>query len=260
MARALLHQPAPDAGSPKHVRRHRVRLADGAETTAHVALYRRDRTRVQVLRLPQPKPLAAFCAEQGLDEALVGGFFVRRDGVSCEPLGEVRTSGVRRRTVPFDAPWDAVRACVHSTAGDTTIARRNLLPESPRGDLLQAGPLLVRGGRVVQGDAEGFSAGARQFDSDITAGRYPRAALGLTSKHLVAVACDGRSDGDCGLSTAELAETMVALGCVDALNLDGGGSTSLVAGGVLRNVPRERHGVALPGGRAIVTALAFRPC
>ena len=44
----------------------------------------------------------------------------------------------------------------------------------------------------------------------------------------------------------------------NALNLDGGGSTSLVCGGALRNVPREEHGVVLPGGRAVSTALVFR--
>ena len=52
----------------------------------------------------------------------------------------------------------------------------------PRGDLLQAGPLLVRDGAPAyrrEHDPEGFRAGAVQFDSDISDGRYPRAALGL---------------------------------------------------------------------------------
>ena len=40
---------------------------------------------------------------------------------------------------------------------------------------------------------------------------------------------------------------MAALGAVQAMNLDGGGSTSLVCGGRLRNVPREAHGIALAG-------------
>jgi hypothetical protein len=56
---------------------------------------------------------------------------------------------------------------------------------------------------------------------------------------------------------AELAETLIALGAIHALNLDGGGSTSLVAGGRLRNTPRESHGVELGGGRAVSTAIAF---
>ena len=55
----------------------------------------------------------------------------------------------------------------------------------------------------------------------------------------------------------ELAETLIALGAIQALNLDGGGSTSLVAGGRLRNTPRESHGVVLAGGRPVSTAIAF---
>jgi exopolysaccharide biosynthesis protein len=44
---------------------------------------------------------------------------------------------------------------------------------------------------------------------------------------------------------------------VRALNLDGGGSTSLVCGGRLRNVPREEHGVVLSGGRPVSTAVVL---
>ena len=45
---------------------------------------------------------------------------------------------------------------------------------------------------------------------------------------------------------------MVALGCEHALNLDGGGSTALVSGGRLQNLPRERHRVPEPGGRVAI--------
>jgi exopolysaccharide biosynthesis protein len=75
---------------------------------------------------------------------------------------------------------------------------------------------------------------------------------------MLAVACDGRADDEAGLTMAELAEAMAALGAAQAMNLDGGGSTSLVCGGRLRNVPREAHGIALPGGRVVPTAIVFR--
>ena len=42
-------------------------------------------------------------------------------------------------------------------------------------------------------------------------------------------------------------------------SLDGGGSTSLVCAGRLRNVPREDHGVVLAGGRPVSTVIAFMP-
>ena len=52
---------------------------------------------------------------------------------------------------------------------------------------------------------------------------------------------------------------LVALGARDAINLDGGGSATLVAGGRLRNHPRAAPGVPELGGRAIATALVFTP-
>ena len=108
-------------------------------------------------------------------------------------------------------------------------------------------------------DAEGFSAGESQFDSDITDGRYPRAALGLSDGQMFAVACDGRSRHDAGLTLEELSELLVALGCTSAMNLDGGGSTSLVSGGRLRNRPRGSWERPEVGGRPVSTALLFLP-
>jgi exopolysaccharide biosynthesis protein len=136
--------------------------------------------------------------------------------------------------------------------------RRLLRPRDRRPAPRDPDPLLVRDGApCIAGDPEGFSAGAAQFDSDITAGRYPRAALAVGRRgRLLAVAADGRADDDAGLTLAELAEALVALGAVTALNLDGG-STSLVCGGRLRNRPREAHGIELAGGRPITTALVF---
>ena len=80
----------------------------------------------------------------------------------------------------------SARACT-SAAASPASRRATSSPDAPRGDLLQAGPLLVRDGVPVyrrEDDREGFRAGYAQFDSDITDGRYPRAALGLA---------DGRS-------------------------------------------------------------------
>jgi hypothetical protein len=240
----------------RHLRRERLRLTDGERTTLYVARYDLRRFEVRVVRLPRPAPLQDYCRANGFDEALVGGFYQRPDLV---PLGVLRTGGVVRRHVPFAAPFDAMRACLSIDGAGVAIARRGDLPEALGGDLLQAGPLLVRGGAPVRGDVEGFSAGSHQFDSDITDGRHPRAAIGLTRRgEALAVACDGRADGEAGLTMGELAEAMAALGAVQAMNLDGGGSTSLVCGGRLRNVPREAHGIALPGGRTVPTAIVFR--
>jgi hypothetical protein len=239
-------------------RRGRLLLSGGARTTVHVSSHEAARTEVRVALLG-PERLEPWCARHGVQEAIIGGFFTRPDGV---PLGELRMRGVERRYVPFDAPWNAVRPCVHVAGGRARIAPRDRIEAEPRGDLLQGGPLLVAGGAVVydpEADAEGFRAAAHQFDPDPTAGRHPRAALGIGGGRVVAVVCDGRSRHDAGLTLLELARLMAALGCEDALNLDGGGSASLISGGRLRNHPRSEFEVPEPGGRAIVTALELRP-
>ncbi len=146
--------------------------------------------------------------------------------------------------------------------GQVQLLAREAAPATPPGDLLQAGPLLVAGGSVVfdGDDREGFSAGAGQFDSDITDGRHPRAALGVSGEWLLAVACDGRrSNVDGGLTMPELADVLVGLGAESAINLDGGGSTTLVHRGHLLNRPYSSQDQPAPASRRVVSALAFEP-
>ena len=235
----------------------RPRLPDGARSTLHVARFAVEAWTPRVVAFERPTQLVRWCRAQGVLHAVVGGFFLRPDYL---PLGELRIAGSVRPFVAFDAPWGDVRACVHVASARLRIASRQVLGAEPPGDMLQAGPLLVLDGRraIVEGeDREGFAAGAHQFDSDITLGRYPRAALAVAGEQLLAVACDGRTRRDAGMTLAEVADALIELGASEALNLDGGGSASLVYGGRLRNRPREQHGVDLLDGRPVVTAIAF---
>ena len=120
--------------------------------------------------------------------------------------------------------------------------------------------MLVHDGKsVVDGDdREGFSRGAAQFDSDITVGRYPRCALGVGDDELLAVCCDGRRSGvDAGLDLGELARLLLSLGAREAINLDGGGSATLVHRGHLLNRPYSNEDQPAPESRPVVTALLF---
>jgi exopolysaccharide biosynthesis protein len=225
----------------------------------HVARFDRGDFAPRVVALDPCSAVRAWCERNGAEHAIVGGFYLRPGGPA---LGDLWTDGRALRTEPFDPPWHEQRACVHVNGGEVRLAPRHRLGDIPHGDLLHAGPMLVGEGRslVREGvDAEGFCAGSRQFDSDITAGRYPRAALGLSARELIAVVCEGRADEEAGLTMAELAAAMVELGATAALNLDGGGSASLVVGGVLVNTPREEHGLELVDGREVATALHFAP-
>jgi Phosphodiester glycosidase len=244
---------------PRAYERFRLALPDGASTTVHLASFARTAMRARVVSLGHGRSLLSSTRERGWRDAIVGGFFVRPDGI---PLGELRIGGRVQPGVAFAVPWDRLRSCVHVSGHAIRITPRPEIDPEPSGDLLQAGPLLVRGGVSIidaTRDAEGFSAAAHQFDSDITRGRYPRAALALAGDRVLALVCDGRSEVDAGLSLTELADVLTDLGADTAINLDGGGSASLVYGGRLRNRPREEHGIEILGGRPIATAIVFEP-
>jgi hypothetical protein len=232
----------------------RARTRDGDETTVYLTRHPRATTRLSVVCFGEPTRLDVWCAENRRPEAIVAGFFVRDP---YRPLGEVRIAGAVMEHEPVAAPWSARRACVH-VDGSIRIASRDELGAAPAGDLVQAGPLLVRDGRsAIDGsDREGFSAGSGQFDSDITVGRYPRCALGVSADELLAVCCDGRRSGvDSGLELAELARLLVSFGASEAINLDGGGSATLVHRGHLLNRPYSNHDQPAPESRPVVTAL-----
>ncbi len=234
----------------------RLPLGDGRTTTAHVARWDLARTRVRIERLATQQRVVDWCIETGCADAVVGGFYTRPEG---SPLGELRLGGQAVPHIAFTAPWHTLRASLHVDGSTLRIDHREELA-ADAGDLLQAGPLLVRDGEIVYRDgidSEGFSAADGQFDSDITEGRHPRAAIGLTGGAVIALVADGRSDEDAGLTLGELATAMADLGATAAMNLDGGGSASLVCDGRLRNRPRESHGMELAGGRAVTTVIAF---
>jgi phosphodiester glycosidase len=217
----------------------RIGLADGSETTVYVVVHPRRPTRVRVTCFEEAQRLDHWCAANGRSEAIVAGFFARDP---WRPLGELWIDGHSVAHEPIAAPFGPARGCVHiEPNGIVRLAARREVDVTPAGDLVQAGPMLVIGRPVVvDDDHESFSAGAWQFDSDITAERHPRCALGINEDDLFAVCCDGRRTGvDAGLDLAELARLLVSLGATDAINLDGGGSSTLVHRGHLLNPPLQ---------------------
>lgn len=90
--------------------------------------------------------------------------------------------------------------------------------------------------------------------------REPRTAVGLdaSGRHLVILVADGRDPGAWGLTLPELAQTLLNLGVTEAVNWDGGGSSTLVhdqgQGPELVNVPRSWG----TGERPVATILGLR--
>jgi hypothetical protein len=258
------HDAAPE--TTPFVYAERVTLADDSKTTVHVLRQELRNTVVTVLNLGSARRVTDVCTGLGshVVAAMSGGFFARAAGM---PLGELWIGGERQSHIPFPAPWSDIRGSLLVEADGITIDRRDMLPSQPDGDLLQAGPVLVTDGRPTVGlaaDIEGFGAGSGQFDSDITDGRHPRAAIGYDDTYVYAVVVDGRSDGDVGMSLTELAAFMTErLGVTAALNLDGGGSSTLAARNPegafhVVNNPMDGDMQRTPGGsRELYSAIVF---
>lgn len=121
-------------------------------------------------------------------------------------------------------------------------------------DILACGPMLIVDGVIP-------SAHLQAIGSHSTA-RHPRSAVGVTAdSHLILLTVDGRTDLAAGMTCQELAEVMQQLGCTDALNLDGGGSTTLwgagqLHGGVL-NFPSDNGEYDHLGERSCSNAIAI---
>src|ERR687898_1240462 len=117
--------------------------------------------------------------------------------------------------------------------------------------VVSAGPRLLRDGRVaVAARAEGFAPPqAPAFYGNFVAARNPRTLAGLRADgKLLLVTVDGRRPGwSTGMTLAEAARLMRSLGALDALNLGGGGSTTMTVRGQVVNRPSD------PGGERRVS-------
>ena len=104
--------------------------------------------------------------------------------------------------------------------------------------VLSGGPYLVKNGEVYV-DMKEEKLGA-------IGGRNPRTAIGYTKDNtLILLTADGREGASIGLTLNELAGLMQQLGCVNAMNLDGGGSTVMYVNGSVVNKPAVQGGIPL---------------
>ena len=121
--------------------------------------------------------------------------------------------------------------------------------------VVNGGPRLVANGREeITAFAEGFVYPENpEFYYRFGERRNPRTIAGVTpGGDLLLVTVDGRAPGySVGASFQEEAAIMVALGAKEALNLDGGGSTSMTLGTKLVTRPSDATGER-PIGDAVV--------
>ncbi len=98
------------------------------------------------------------------------------------------------------------------------------------------GPVLVQDGKVKVTNNE-----ERKFYGKAIYDRHPRTAIGYTKDNKIIVfVCEGRSENAAGLTLPQMANILQQLGCVEALNLDGGGSTCMLINGKEVNYPSSK--------------------
>lgn len=162
----------------------------------------------------------------------------RADGVEGLPLEQVDATTFRVTgpvTKRFKGPallrrggWtDALAA--DAPAGATLVLERTGADLARIALAIGTGPRLLEGGKV-----------AAVLDDPPTTGwtvRVPRTAVGLTPTHVVLATTFQLPRH--GVSLEHLARALASIGCTDAVNLDGGPSTTLWADGKALNLPPE---------------------
>jgi len=136
--------------------------------------------------------------------------------------------------------------------GDQVEVVINLQPDwSELGirQIIGGGPRLLRGGVLdITGEAE-------QFKDDILKGRAPRTAIGITAdQKLLLVTVNGRQPNiSVGMTLEELGNLLIELGALEAMNLDGGGSTTMIVRNLVLNLPSDGK------ERAVANAIVVVP-
>ena len=136
-------------------------------------------------------------------------------------------------------PGEGVVVSAAPTTDEATFVRALTPGESVRidwsfgvpgvADAMGGSTVLMQDGHIVLGTCTGA-----------ICSRNPRTAIGLTADGRIAlVVVDGRQSGSVGMSLGELANFFQRLGVDSAMNLDGGGSSSMVVKGRVVNHPSD---------------------
>ena len=104
---------------------------------------------------------------------------------------------------------------------------------------LGAGPKLIKNGSI------NISSYKEGFQRDVVYGNAPRSAVGITDDNkLLLVTVDGRQpERSIGMTLEELANFMLDLGAVKAMNLDGGASARMMVRGFTMNTPSSERNI-----------------
>ena len=166
---------------------------------------------------------------------------IDRDGVVQSVNVDKGNAAIPAGGYVISAHGTAVLPLKKLRAGDRVKFEQSIVDVDGAGNfdnawhVIGAGPRLVRDGRVYVNVVQ------EEFPSDIRVGRAPRSAVGVTKygDYIFAVV-DGRQAHSRGCTLNEWATILLNdFGAVNAINLDGGGSTELVVRESIVNSPSD---------------------
>ncbi len=197
-----------------------------------------------------PAELIWFSTDWGLDTPAVDGLELVLDAqgrvMHTRPAGGSLPAGGSVIAATGDRVVELQRA---ASAVGPVLMRAEVYMDGepvtlvPELSILNGGPGLVRDGEALLTDNEGGfrHPGDPIFGLTWVDGPNPRTMIGRTaSGRLLLVVCDGRQpDWSVGLPLRDAVRVMRHLGAVDAMALDGGGSSTLVVNGQVVNSPSD---------------------
>jgi hypothetical protein len=156
------------------------------------------------------------------------------------PGGALPAGDSAVQAIGTDAAWLSAHARVGqrlTVSEQVRAAWGAPLPLNPGTSIASAGPVLLRGGHTaIDAFNEGVFDPRDLNDYTFSAYRHARTFVGVDGRgRLLLATADGIPGVSAGLALTEEADVMRSLGAVDAMNLDGGGSTQFASAGQLLN-------------------------
>ncbi|AEG61854.1 phosphodiester glycosidase family protein [Desulforamulus ruminis] len=195
-------------------------------------------------QLGKLETLSSMTGRTGAIAAINGGFFDTRTGIPDGTLmidgKTVTTTNILRTTLGITSDGE-VKVGYYTPGSEEWQKARHLLT---------GGPLLVKDGLPVdQAVQEGL------WGNVLSAA--PRTAVGVTaSGRLLLVEVDGRqANYSQGVTLEELSYLMIDLGAVQAVGLDGGGSSEMIVKGNIVNRPSDGKERSISNGLVVLQQL-----
>jgi len=232
-------------------------LNDSLLQNINILIIKENRRKISLVHSPlENVPTSKQAAAAGATAAINGGFFNVKNGGSVSYL---KTKGMivdSDTAIRWPRNTNLNGAILIDSSGDLSIGKRmpNSWFDSHTGyaDVLVTGPLLLenRQKSVMPG-------------TSLVTNTHPRSAVGVSGSHkVIFITIDGRDKEAAGMTLYELAELMRLLKCSDAVNLDGGGSTTMWIDGKpfngVVNMPSDNRKWDHEGERAVANIMIVK--